>query len=68
MDNVSRVTASKVRYWDRDLLVVIAQIDANVFLELLSPTQRGVHRVFIQHPAVEQVLLWDLHTDETNRT
>lgn len=60
VDYISRVAASKVRHGHSDLLIVISQVDANVFLQLLTPTQGGVHGVFIKHPAVEKVLLWDL--------
>ena len=63
MDYVSRVAASKVRHGHSDLLIVVGQVDANVFLQLLTPTQWGVYRVFIKHPAVKQILLWDLCTD-----
>lgn len=62
MDYISRVTSSKVRHGHSDLLVVVGQVDADILLQLLTATQRSVHRVFIQHPAVKQVLLWDLHT------
>lgn len=62
MDYISGVAASKVRHGHSDLLIVVGQVDADIFLQLLTPTQRGIHRVFIKHPAVEQVLLWDLHT------
>lgn len=60
VDYISRVAASKVRHGHSDLLIVIRQVDANVFFQLLTPTQRGVYRVLIKHPAVEKVLLWDL--------
>lgn len=63
MDDISGVTASKVRHGNSDLLVVVGQVDADIFLQLLAATQRGVHRVFIKDPAVEQVLLGDLHTN-----
>lgn len=62
VDYISGVAASKVRHGHSDLLVVVSQVDADIFLQLLTPTQRGIHRVFIEHPAVEQVLLRDLHT------
>lgn len=61
MDYIGGVAASKVRHGHSDLLIVVGQVDADIFLQLLTPTQRGIHRVFIQHPAVEQVLLRDLH-------
>lgn len=35
VNDVSRVTASKVRHRHADLLVVIIQVDAHVFLDLL---------------------------------
>lgn len=54
MNDVCRVAASKVR--DGDLLVVVVQVDAHVFLQLLAPAQRGVHWVFVTHLAAEQVL------------
>lgn len=60
MDYISGVAASKVRHGHSDLLIVISQVDANVFFQLLTPTQRGVHRVLVKHCAVEKVLLWDL--------
>lgn len=61
VDYISRVAASKVRHGHSDLLVVVSQVDADIFLQLLTPAQRGIGRVFIEHPAVKQVLLWDLH-------
>lgn len=61
VDYISGVAASEVRHGHRDLLIVVSQVDADIFLQLLAPTQRGVHGVFVEHPAVEQVLLWDLH-------
>lgn len=62
MDYVSRVAASKVRHGHSDLLIVFGQVDADIFLQLLTATQPSEHRVFINHLAVELVVLWDLHT------
>lgn len=68
MDYIGGVAASKVRHGHSDLLIVVGQVDADIFLQLLTPTQRGIHRVFIQHPAVEQVLLRDLHKHTNTHT
>ena len=69
VDYSSRVTASEVRHGHSDFLIVVGQVDADIFLQLLTPTKRCVHRVFIQHPAVEQVLLRDLdHTHKHTHT
>lgn len=62
MDDVSGVVASEVRDGNADLLVVVSQVDADVLLQLLVPTERGVSGVVVTNPAVKQVLLWDLHT------
>lgn len=43
VDYISRVAASEVRHGHRDLLIVVGQVDADIFLQLLAPTQRGVH-------------------------
>lgn len=58
---IGGVAASKVRHGHGDFLIVVGQVDSNVLLQLLTSTQWGVHRVLIQDPAVEQVLLRDLH-------
>jgi len=63
VDYVSGVAASEVRHGHRDLLVVVAQVDAHVLLQLLAAAQRSVGRVLVENPAVEQVLLGDLHTN-----
>lgn len=42
MNYISRVAASKVRHGHTDLLIVVLQVDANVLLQLLAPTQRRV--------------------------
>lgn len=60
MDNVSGVAASKARHGYADLLIVVVKVDADVLLEFLPAPQRSVHRVFIDDPAVEQAVLWDL--------
>lgn len=60
VDDISRVAAPEVRHGHGDLLVVVAQVDADIFLQLLTPAQRSVRRVLVKHPAVEQVLLRDL--------
>lgn len=60
VDDVGRVAASEMWDGDGDLLVVVSQINAHVLLQLLTAAQRGVHRVLVQHPAVEQVLLGDM--------
>lgn len=62
MDYISGVAASEVRHGHSNLLIVVSQVNADIFLQLLTPTERGIHRVFVKHPAVEQVLLWDLHS------
>lgn len=60
VNDISRVAASEVGHWHADLLVVIVQVDANVFLYLLPSEQRGEQGVLVHHPTVEQTVLWDL--------
>lgn len=60
MDDISRVTASKMRHRYADLFVVVIKIDANILLEFLPPPQRSIHRVLIDDPAMEQAVFWDL--------
>lgn len=60
VDYISGVTASKVRHRNTDLLVVIVEVNANIFLEFMSAPQRSVHRVLVDDPAVEQAVFWDL--------
>lgn len=67
MNYVSRVAASKVRHGHADLLIVVLQVDANILLQLLVPTQRRIRRVFIENPAVEQVLPGVLRTHTHTR-
>lgn len=62
MNYVSWVAASKVRHRHADLLIVVLQVDANVLLQLLAPTQRRIGRVFVKDSTVEQVLPGVLHT------
>lgn len=62
MNNVSWVAASKVRHRHADLLIVVLQVDANILLQLLAPTQRRIRRVFVKDSTVEQVLPGVLHT------
>lgn len=66
VDYFGGVAASKVGHGHGDLLVVVCQVDADVLLQLLPPTQRSVHGVLIEHTAVEQVLLGDLRKDQTS--
>lgn len=60
VNDVGWVAASEV--WDRhgDLLIVVSQINAHVLFQLLTAAERSVHRVLVQHPAAEQVLLRDM--------
>lgn len=68
VDDISRVAAPEVRHGHGDLLVVVAQVDADIFLQLLTPAQRSVRRVLVKHPAVEQVLLRDLQHNAQRTT
>lgn len=66
MDNISRVTTTKVWHRHTDLFVVLLKVDADILLELLlPPPQRSVHRVLKDHPAVEQAVFWNLLQDAT---
>lgn len=62
VDDIGGIAASKVRHGHTDPLIVVCQVDADVFLQLLAPTQRGVHGFFIKNLAMEQVLPWVLQT------
>lgn len=43
VDNISRVAATKMWHRYTDLFVVFIEIDADVLLEFLPPSQRSVH-------------------------
>lgn len=60
MDDVGRVAASEARHRNADLLVVVIEVDADVLLQLLAAPQGGVNGIFINDPAVEQAVFWDL--------
>lgn len=60
MDDVGRVAASEVWHRNADLLVVVIKVDADVLLQLLAAPQGGVNGIFINDPAVEQAVFWDL--------
>ena len=60
VDDVCRVTASKVWHGYADLLVVVVKVDADVLLQFLPAPQRSVHGVLVHDPAVEQAVFWDL--------
>lgn len=60
VDDVGWVAPSEVGHGHADLLVVVLQVDAHVLLQLLAPVHRGVHRVLVENPTVEQAVLWDL--------
>lgn len=60
VDDIGGVTASEVWHRYTDLLVVVVKIDANILLDLLAAPHRSEHRVFVDNPAVEQAVFWDL--------
>lgn len=60
VDDIGGVTASEVWHRYTDLLVVVIKIDANILLDLLAAPRRSEHRVFVDNPAVEQAVFWDL--------
>lgn len=60
VDDISRVTASKMWHRHADLFVVIIKVDADILLQFLPSPQGSVNRVLKDDPAVEQAVLWDL--------
>ena len=60
VDDISGVAASEVWHRYTDLLIVIVKVDADILLQFLPSPQRGIHRVLIDHPAVEQAVFWYL--------
>lgn len=61
MDDISRVTSTKVRHRNTDLLIVVLQVDANILFQFLTTTQWCMNTcVLIQHVAVEEHIIWHL--------
>lgn len=60
MDDVRRVAPSKLRHWDVDLLVVLFNVNLDIFVQLQLPFEGRVQRVFVQDTAVEHALTGQL--------
>lgn len=43
VNNISRVTSTKVWYRYTDLFIVLVKVDADVLLKFLPPPQRSIH-------------------------
>lgn len=64
MDDVRRVTPSKLGHWDIDLLVVLLNVNLDVFVQLQLPFERRVQRVFVEDSAVKHALTGQLWGQE----
>lgn len=60
MDDVCRITPSKLGHWDIDLLIVLLNVDLDIFVQLQLPFEGRVQRVFVQDTAVEHALMGKL--------
>lgn len=61
MDDICRVTPPELWHRDIDLLVVLLDVNLDVFMQLQLPLERGVQRVFVKDAAVKHALagkLW----------
>lgn len=71
VDDVRRVAPSKLGHWDIDLLVVVFNVDLDIFVQLQLPFEGRVQRVFVQDTTVEHALtgqLWGQIQGEVQHT
>lgn len=62
VDDICRVAPSKLGHRDIDLLIVVLDVNLDIFVQFQLPLERRIQRVFIKDAAVKHALagkLWE---------
>lgn len=66
VDDICRVAPSELRHRDIDLLIVLLNVNLDVFMQLQLPLERRVQRVFVKDAAVKHALTGKLGDEEVS--